>query len=71
MYLPPQVVTNAMLSRIMNTSDDWIVPRTGILERRFVADDVGSAELGAKASEAALATPASRPPTSTSSSSRR
>jgi 3-oxoacyl-[acyl-carrier-protein] synthase-3 len=55
MHLPPQVVTNAMLSRIMNTSDEWIVSRTGILERRFVADDVGSAELGAKAAEAALA----------------
>jgi 3-oxoacyl-[acyl-carrier-protein] synthase-3 len=55
MYLPPRVITNAMLARIMDTSDEWIVPRTGILERRFVEEGVGSAELGAKAAEAALA----------------
>jgi 3-oxoacyl-[acyl-carrier-protein] synthase-3 len=55
MYVPPQVVTNEMMGRIMDTTDDWIVPRTGIKERRFVAAGVGSAEIGAKAAEAALA----------------
>jgi 3-oxoacyl-[acyl-carrier-protein] synthase-3 len=55
MYVPPQVVTNAMLGRIMDTNDDWIIPRTGIRERRFVEPGVGSAEIGAKAAEAALA----------------
>ncbi len=55
MYVPPQVVTNAMLGRIMDTTDEWIVPRTGIKERRFVTAGVGSAEIGAKAAEAALA----------------
>ena len=55
MYVPPQVVTNEMMSRIMDTSDEWIVPRTGIKERRFVEPGIGSAELGAKAAEAALA----------------
>jgi 3-oxoacyl-[acyl-carrier-protein] synthase-3 len=55
MYVPPRVVTNEMLSRIMDTSDEWIVPRTGIKERRFVDPGIGSAELGAKAAEAALA----------------
>lgn len=53
-YLPPQVVTNAMLSRIMDTTDEWIVPRTGIHERRFVEPGVGSAEIGAYAAQAAL-----------------
>ncbi len=54
-YVPPCVVTNEMLSRIMDTSDDWIVPRTGIRERRFVERGVGSAELGAHAAREALA----------------
>src|ERR1019366_570403 len=44
-----------MLGRIMETNDDWVVPRTGIKERRFVEPGIGSAELGATASEAALA----------------
>ena len=39
----------------METSDDWIVPRTGIRERHFAPPDVGSAALGVKAAEAALA----------------
>ena len=55
MYVPPQVVTNEMLSRFMDTSDEWIVPRTGIRERRFVERGIGSAGLGVKAAEAALA----------------
>jgi 3-oxoacyl-[acyl-carrier-protein] synthase-3 len=55
MYVPPLVVTNEMMGRIMDTTDEWIVPRTGIRERRFVEPGVGSAEIGAKASEAALA----------------
>jgi 3-oxoacyl-[acyl-carrier-protein] synthase III len=54
MYVPPQVVTNEMLGRIMDTTDEWIVPRTGIKERRYVTAGVGSAEIGAKAAEAAL-----------------
>ena len=55
MYVPPRVVTNEMLSRIMETSDEWIVPRTGIRERRYVERGTGSAALGVKAAEAALA----------------
>jgi 3-oxoacyl-[acyl-carrier-protein] synthase-3 len=43
-----------MLSRIMDTSDEWVVPRTGIRERRYVEAGVGSAELGANAARAAL-----------------
>jgi 3-oxoacyl-[acyl-carrier-protein] synthase-3 len=55
MYVPPQVYTNEMMGRIMDTTDEWIVPRTGIRERRFVEPGIGSAELGTKAAEAALA----------------
>jgi 3-oxoacyl-[acyl-carrier-protein] synthase-3 len=55
MYVPPQVCTNEMLGRIMDTSDEWIVPRTGIRTRYFVEPGTGSAALGAKAAEAALA----------------
>ena len=54
MYVPPQVYTNEMMGRIMDTTDEWIVPRTGIKERRFVEPGVGSAEIGGKAAEAAL-----------------
>lgn len=54
-YVPPAVATNQMMSRVMETSDEWIVQRTGIRERRFVEPGVGSAELGARAAEAALA----------------
>jgi 3-oxoacyl-[acyl-carrier-protein] synthase-3 len=53
-YLPPQIVTNAMLSRIMDTTDEWILPRTGIRERRFVQPGVGPAELAEHAARAAL-----------------
>lgn len=54
LYVPPQVVTNGMLGRIMETSDDWVIPRTGIRERRFVEPGIGSAELGRHAAMAAL-----------------
>ena len=55
MYVPPMVVTNHMLSRIMETTDEWVVQRTGIRERRYVTPGIGSAEIGALAAEAALA----------------
>ena len=37
-YLPEKVVTNEDLSKVVDTSDEWIFTRTGIKERR-VADD--------------------------------
>lgn len=54
MAVPDNVVTNEDLARIMDTSDDWIASRTGVRERRFVDDGVGSASLGAEAARAAL-----------------
>jgi len=38
-YLPPKVVTNDDLSKTINTSDEWITSRTGIKERRVVANE--------------------------------
>jgi len=53
-YLPSRVVTNADLSKLMDTSDDWIQQRTGIRERRFSEGRTGAADTGAEAAEEAL-----------------
>jgi len=58
-YLPPRRVTNADLAaelagRGIETSDDWIVERTGIRSRHFAAPDVTASDLGAHAARAAL-----------------
>ena len=42
--LPPRVVTNHDLEEIMDTSDQWIRERTGIRERRIVADGVSAVQ---------------------------
>lgn len=54
MYVPPGVVTNHDLSKLMETSHDWIVQRSGIEERRWVTPDVGTSDLALKASEEAI-----------------
>lgn len=54
-HVPPRVVTNHDLERLMDTSDAWIVERTGIRERRFVEGDTGSSDLGVEAARRALA----------------
>jgi len=54
-YVPKRVVTNHDLEQLMDTSDAWIQERSGIVERRFVDDGVGSTALGAEAARAALA----------------
>jgi len=53
-YLPKKVVTNKDLERIVETSDDWIVTRTGIKERRICSDNEAASDLGIKAAERAL-----------------
>jgi 3-oxoacyl-[acyl-carrier-protein] synthase-3 len=52
--LPPRVVSNADLADLMDTSDEWIVQRTGIRERRYVDPGTGSSDLGAEAARAAV-----------------
>jgi len=48
-YVPERVVTNADLARTLDTSDDWIVTRTGIRERRLGAPGETTADMGAEA----------------------
>jgi len=55
LHLPERVVTNAELEQLMDTSDAWIVERTGIRERRFAAPGVGTTDLAAEAARRALA----------------
>jgi len=52
---PPRVVTNHELALVMDTSDEWIVERSGVRERRFVERGVASSDLGAEAARAAIA----------------
>ncbi|MBR1207222.1 MULTISPECIES: beta-ketoacyl-ACP synthase III [unclassified Bradyrhizobium] len=54
-YLPERVLTNAELASRIDTSDDWIVQRTGISERHIAADDEFTSHLAINAARAALA----------------
>ena len=56
-YVPDKIVTNADLTKIMDTTDEWIQERTGIQERRWIvpgSDDTASV-MGAKAARKAIA----------------
>ncbi len=53
-FLPPKVVTNDELAARMDTTDDWIVTRTGIRERRLVEPGVLSSDLAVEAAARAL-----------------
>ncbi len=53
-YAPERVLTNADLERMVKTSDEWIVERTGIRERRLAAPGEACSDLGTKAAERAL-----------------
>lgn len=53
-YLPEQIVTNADLEKRMDTSDAWIVERTGIRQRHIAQEGELTSHLGAKAAAAAL-----------------
>jgi 3-oxoacyl-[acyl-carrier-protein] synthase III len=55
-YLPPDVLTNAELAQMVETSDEWIVERTGIKERRILkGKGLGTSHMGAQAVEGLLA----------------
>lgn len=54
-HLPDRVMTNDDLSKIVDTSDDWITQRTGIKERRIAAKDETTSDLAAAAARVALA----------------
>ena len=53
-FVPDHVVTNQDLTRLMDTSDEWIRQRTGIEERHFITHDTGPADLALPAAEEAL-----------------
>tara|TARA_B100001029_G_scaffold76142_1_gene62218 strand:+ start:9705 stop:10706 length:1002 start_codon:yes stop_codon:yes gene_type:complete len=54
-YIPDHVVTNDDLSKIMDTSDEWIIERTGIQERRWVNDNkLTTSLMGTYAAEKAI-----------------
>ena len=52
--VPDNVVTNEDISKLVDTSDEWIVSRTGIRERRIADADTASSDLASKAAEIAL-----------------
>jgi 3-oxoacyl-[acyl-carrier-protein] synthase III len=54
-YLPEQILTNAELAARIDTSDEWIVQRTGIRQRHIAAPEEFTSHLGTKAALAALA----------------
>ena len=55
-YLPENIVTNKDLEKIMETSDEWIQERTGIKERRWVAEDSdeSTSSMGTEAAKRAI-----------------
>src|SRR6202049_1981245 len=54
-YVPPGVLTNADLEKMVQTNDEWIIDRTGISERHIAAPDVATSDLATCAARAALA----------------
>jgi 3-oxoacyl-[acyl-carrier-protein] synthase-3 len=53
-HVPEKVVTNADLAKMVDTSDEWIVQRTGIRERRFARDDEALTDVALPAARLAL-----------------
>ena len=53
-YLPENVLTNFDLEKMVDTSDEWIRQRTGIVERRIADDDIATSDLSVHASRIAI-----------------
>lgn len=53
-YVPEKVLTNFDLEKMVDTSDEWIIERTGINQRRIADDDQAASDLACEASKAAL-----------------
>ena len=53
-YLPERILTNADLERMVDTTDEWVVARTGIRERHIAAENEYTSDLAAKASLRAI-----------------
>ena len=53
-YLPERILTNADLEKMVDTTNDWIIERTGIHERRIAPPEMSTSDMGVKAATAAL-----------------
>lgn len=53
-FVPDKVLSNLDLEKMVDTSDEWIITRTGIKERRIVGEEVATSDLALKAAERAL-----------------
>ncbi len=53
-YLPERIMTNSDFEKIMDTTDEWIVSRTGMRNRHFAADNETVADMATRAAQAAL-----------------
>ena len=60
-YVPPRVLTNADLERLVDTTDEWIVQRTGIRTRHVVEQGMATSDMAKEASLGALAEAGLRP----------
>jgi 3-oxoacyl-[acyl-carrier-protein] synthase-3 len=60
-HVPERVLTNAELSSLVDTSDEWIMERTGIRERRIAAEDEALTDIALPAARAALAEAGAEP----------
>ncbi len=54
-YVPPRVLTNADMEKMVETSDEWLMTRTGIRERHIVDKGVATSDLAVEAAKKALA----------------
>ena len=68
-YVPPRVLTNADLEKLVDTTDEWIMQRTGIRERHIVDPGVATSTSPRRPRSRPFAAPGSRRTTSISSSS--
>ncbi|MGH8533490.1 MAG: 3-oxoacyl-ACP synthase, partial [Gammaproteobacteria bacterium] len=53
-YLPERVLTNADLERMIDTSDEWIVARTGVRKRHIAAEGESTCDLAERAARLAI-----------------
>jgi len=60
-YVPERILTNADLEKIVDTTNEWIVTRSGIKERRIARDDQATSDLAAEAARRALAAAGVKP----------
>jgi 3-oxoacyl-[acyl-carrier-protein] synthase-3 len=54
-YVPPGVLTNQDLEKMVETSNEWILERTGIVERHIASPDIATSDMAAEAAKIALA----------------